>query len=127
RLGLGRIAHEVGDYDDAYYHYFQIPDDSDRLPEALFEASWSMYQKRELGTARDLVTEMMKAFPDSPLIPEARLLSGYVELADCEFTAAQTRYDRLVAELGPVVGEMDRIRKSPARRSQLFDRALARW
>src|SRR5262249_28512521 len=47
RLGLGRIAHEMGEYDDAYYHYFQIPDDSGYLPDALFEASWSMYQKRE--------------------------------------------------------------------------------
>jgi tetratricopeptide (TPR) repeat protein len=127
RLGLARLAHEMGDYDDAYYHYFQIPDDSDRLPEALFEAAWSMYQKRELGTARDLVGEMLKAFPDSPLSPEARLLGGYVELADCEFTEAQRRYDRLVAELGPVVAEMDRIRKSPERRSRLFDRALTRW
>ena len=127
RLGLARLAHEIGDYDDAYYHYFQIPDDSDRLPEALFEAAWSMYQKRELGTARDLVGEMLKAFPDSPLSPEARLLGGYVELADCEFDDAQRRYDRLVAELQPVVVEMDHIRKSPDRRSRLFDRALARW
>jgi len=127
RLGLGRLAHEHGDYDDAYYHYFQIPDDSDRLPEALFEAAWSMYQKRELGTARDLTAELIKDFPDSPLTPEARLLAGYVELADCEFDAAQKRYDRLVAELGPVVKEMDRIRKDRGLRSMLFDRALARW
>jgi tetratricopeptide (TPR) repeat protein len=127
RLGLGRIAHESGDYEDAYYHYFQIPDDSDRLPEALFEAAWSMYQRRELGTARDLTAEMLEAFPDSPLSPEARLLAGYVELADCEFDAAQRRYDRLVAELGPVVAEMEKIRGDRARRSHLFDRALARW
>jgi len=127
RLGLGRLAHEHGDYDDAYYHYFQIPDDSDRLPEALFEAAWSMYQKRELGTARDLTKELLAEFPDSPLTPEARLLAGYVELADCEFDAAQVRYDRLVAELGPVVAEMDRIRKDRGLRSMLFDRALARW
>src|SRR5204863_8505141 len=44
----------------------------------------------------------------------------------CEFAAAQTRYDRRVAERGPVLAEMDRIRKSAARRSRLFDRALAR-
>jgi hypothetical protein len=42
RLGAGRVAHEEKRYDDAYYHYFQVPDDSDRLPEALFEAAWSM-------------------------------------------------------------------------------------
>jgi hypothetical protein len=127
RLGLGRIAHEHGDYDDAYYHYFQIPDDSDRLPEALFEAAWSMYQKRELGTSRDLVAELSKNFPDAPLAPEAGLLAGYVELADCKFDRAQRHYDRLVAELAPVVTELEAIRRSPARRSALFDRALARW
>lgn len=127
RLGLGRIAHEWGDYDDAYYHYFQIPDDSDRMPEALFEAAWSMYQKRELGTARDLTNELRRKHPATPLAPEAGLLAGYIELADCKFDEAQRHYDRLVAELGPVVAELEAIRRSPARRSALFDRALARW
>src|SRR5262249_12044236 len=127
RLGLGRIAHEVGNYDDAYYHYFQIPDDSDKLPQALFEAAWSMYQKRELDTARDLVAELRKSFADSPLDPEAGLLAGYIELADCKFDDAQRDYDRLVADLGPVVAELDRIRKDPDRVSALFDRALRRW
>ncbi|MCA9678821.1 MAG: hypothetical protein KC464_27580, partial [Myxococcales bacterium] len=127
RLGLARIAHEEGEYDDAYYHYFQIPDDSDKLPDALFEASWSMYQKRELPTARDLVAEFLGAFPSSPLWPEANLLAGYVELADCRFDDAQRWYDDVVARLEPVVGELDRIRKDPAARSRMFGRALTRW
>ena len=127
RLALGRIAHEVGDYDDAYYHFFQIPDDSDKLPDALFEAAWSMYQKRELGTARDLVVELRKDYPDSPLDPEAGLLAGYVDLADCKFDAAQKHYDQLVADLGPVVAEIDHIRKNPDRVNQLFARAMDRW
>jgi hypothetical protein len=127
RLGLGRIAHEEEAYDDAYYHYFQIPEDSDKLPDALFEASWSMYQKRELPTARDLVAEFLGEFPSSPLWPEANLLAGYVELADCRFDDAQKWYDDVVARLEPVVGEMDRIRQDPSARARLFDRALIRW
>lgn len=127
RLGLGRIAHEKGDFNDAYYHYFQIPDDSDRLPEALFEASWSMYQKRELATARDLVDEFLKNFPTAPQMPEARLLAGYIELADCKFDKAQKYYDQLIAELQPVADSIAAIRKDPARRKALFARALARW
>ena len=101
RLGLGRIAHEEDRYDDAYYHYFQIPDDSDRLPEALFEAAWSMYQKRELDTARDLTAEFQKEFPDSPLAPEAMLLAAYIELADCKFEAAREKFEALVKDLQP--------------------------
>ncbi|MEZ4367242.1 MAG: hypothetical protein R2939_13300 [Kofleriaceae bacterium] len=127
RLGLGRIAHEQGEYDDAYYHYFQVPDDSDRLPEALFEAAWSMYQKRELATARDLVAEFLRSFPSSPLWPEASLLAGYVELADCKFDASQTWYDGLVARLGPVVAELDAVRQDPDRRRALFAQAITTW
>ena len=127
RLGLARIAHETDNYDNAYYHYFQIPEDSDRLGDALFESAWSMYQKRELSTSRDLVKDFLAQFPNSPLVPEARLLAGYVELADCEFTDAQNYYDQLVKDLGPIVKEIESIRESPRKRSLLFDKALKRW
>ena len=127
RLGLGRIAHEQGEYDDAYYHYFQIPDDSAYLPDALFEASWSMYQKRELATSRDLVQEFLKTFPASPLWPEASLLAGYVELADCKFDSSQQWYDALTAKLQPIVDQIDRVRKAPELRKQLFATALTRF
>ncbi len=127
RLGLGRLAHESGEYDDAYYHYFQIPDDSSYLPDALFEASWSMYQKRELATSRDLVKEFLREFPSSPLWPEASLLAGYVELADCKFDASQKWYDDLVAKLQPIVDTMDKVRKDPDLRRQLFATAITRY
>lgn len=127
RLGLGRLAHENSEYDDAYYHYFQIPDDSAYLPDALFEASWSMYQKRELATSRDLVKEFLKEFPSSPLWPEASLLAGYVELADCKFTDSQQWYDSLVAKLQPIVDTIDKVRKDPDLRKQLFANAITRY
>ena len=127
RLGLGRIAHEQGEYDDAYYHYFQIPDDSDSLPSALFEAAWSMYQQRDLAAARDLLAEFMDNFPTSPLGLEARLLAGYIELADCQFDAAHAYYDKLVAEFEPIVAEINRIRRFPERRAALLARAIERW
>lgn len=127
RLGLGRLAHESSEYDDAYYHYFQIPEDSVYLPDALFEAAWSMYQKRELPTARDLVKEFLKEFPTSPLWPEASLLAGYIELADCQFDPSQKWYDTLVEKLQPIVIEMDRVRKDPDARRRLFEKALSRY
>jgi tetratricopeptide (TPR) repeat protein len=55
RLALGRIAHERDRYDEAYYFYFSVPEDSDRLAEALFEAAWSMYQKGEVRAAETRV------------------------------------------------------------------------
>jgi TolA-binding protein len=127
RLGLGRIAHEQGEYDDAYYHYFQIPEDSAHLPDALFEAAWAMYQKRELATARDLVQEFLREFPGSPLWPEASLLAGYIDLADCKFDDSQRWYDRLAARLQPIVDAMDRARKDRPLRDQLLATAITRY
>jgi hypothetical protein len=97
------------------------------LPDALFEAAWAMYQKRELATARDLVKEFLREFPTSPLWPEASLLAGYIELADCEFDASQTWYDKLVDKLQPIVIEMDKIRRDPDERRRLFDKAITRY
>ncbi len=77
-----------------------------------------MYQKRELPTARDLVAEFLGEFPSSPLWPEANLLAGYVELADCRIADAPRWSDDVVGRLQPVPGELDRIRKDPDARAQ---------
>src|SRR4029077_17215580 len=69
-LALGRIAHEQGKYDDAYYFYFRVPTDSDRLPDALFEASWSKFEKGEYEAARSFLDEFDHSFPASPLAPD---------------------------------------------------------
>ncbi len=127
RLGLARIAHETDHYDNAYYHYFQIPEDSDKLGDALFEAAWSMYQKRELPASRELLKDFVSQFPSSHLVPEARLLSGYVDLADCEFKNAQKHYDELVNDLNPIVEHIDTLRKDASKRGRLFDTVLKRW
>jgi tetratricopeptide (TPR) repeat protein len=127
RLGLGRIAHELEEYDDAYYHYFQVPEDSARLGEALFEAGWSMYQKGELPTARWLIDEFLEVFPSSSLVPEARLLSGYIDLASCEFARAEATFVGLIEDLEPVLAELDAIQRDGDRRRALFGRALAEW
>jgi hypothetical protein len=86
-----------------------------------------MYQKRELATARDLVHEFLRTFPSSPLWPEASLLAGYTELADCKFDDSQKWYDGLVVRLQPVVDEIDRARHDPELRKQLFAKALSRY
>jgi tetratricopeptide (TPR) repeat protein len=126
RLGMGRIAHEEGRFDDAYYHYFQIPDDSERLAEALFESAWSMYQKRELRTARVLLEELEKNFPTSPLLPEAGLLAGYVELADCRFEEARKRFDKVIAEAKPLISVVVEAQGAGAIRRELLTKALER-
>jgi hypothetical protein len=69
----------------------------------------------------------LKEFPTSPLWPEASLLAGYVELADCKFDDSQKWYDELTKKLQPIVDEIDRVRKDPELRKQLFAKAVTRF
>ncbi|MCS6799576.1 MAG: hypothetical protein NZ898_13820 [Myxococcota bacterium] len=124
RLALGRLAHEQRRSDDAFYHYFHVPQDSPRLPEALFESAYAMYEGGDHETAIDLLDQLEMRFPDSPFADEASLLRGYVHLGRCEFDEADRLFRRFTARFEPLVAEIDRILTSPVRRERLFEDLL---
>jgi hypothetical protein len=126
RLALGRIAHEQGRYDEAYYYYFSVPEDSERLGEALFEAAWSMYQKGEVAAARAFVEAFDRTFPDSPLRPEVALLRANVALRSCAFDQARAEASALVQTFAPLQKLAARAAADPARAQALVARLLAR-
>ena len=57
--------------------------------------------------------------------PEASLLAGYVELADCKFDDSQKWYDALTAKLQPIVDEIAKAKQDPELRKQLVEKAVA--
>lgn len=124
-LALGRVAHEARRPEDAFYYYFQVPQDSDRVASALFEAAWAMYEGDDHDTAVDLLDQLEARFPDSPYVHEATLLRGYVNLARCDFEAADRLFRAFQERFTPVVREIDRILSSPARQDRLFEELLA--
>lgn len=115
QLGLGRVAHEERRHGHAFYHYFQIPQDSQELPRALFEAAWTMAEDGEYAVARGLVADLRERFPDSPQAVEARLLEAMLELYDCDFRTAELSFTRFIDDMAPVTDHIDEIRKDPAR------------
>jgi hypothetical protein len=96
RLALGRVAHEQDRYDEAYYFYFSVPEDSERLAEALFEAAHSMYQKGETAAARAFVEAFDRRFPDAPERAEIKLLRANLALRGCDFDTARGEAGGLV-------------------------------
>ncbi len=120
RLGLGRVAHEQRRGDDAFYYYFQVPNDSPRLPEAMFEAAYARYEAKDFDNAIDLLDQLEDRFPHSASADEAALLRGYVALSRCDYETAHAQFDRFIRTFEPVFAELRRILANPARRQALY-------
>ena len=104
-LALGRISHEQEKYDDAYYFYFRVPEDSERLPDALFEASWSMFQAGEYEAANAFLEEFDRSFGKTPLAPDVLLLHAMIDLKSCRFDDVRATLDKLVKTYAPLQAE----------------------
>jgi tetratricopeptide (TPR) repeat protein len=126
RLALGRVAHEEGRYEDAFYHYFLIPSDSKKLPDALFEAAWSSLQRKDYDLGARLVEEFLKTFPSSSRVAEARVLYGTLLVKTCRFAKAEQVFNAVLAEYEPMTYEIERLIDDPAGRRSLAKRLLDR-
>jgi tetratricopeptide (TPR) repeat protein len=126
RLALGRVAHEEGRYDDAFYHYFLIPQDSNRLGEALFEAAWSSLQRKEYDLGARLVAEFLKTFPRSPRAAEAKLLLATLQVKTCRFGDAEKGFSTFLTANEPLIAQIDRVLADAGARTALAVKLLAR-
>jgi hypothetical protein len=126
QLGLGRVAHETGRADDAFYYYFQVPSDSRRVSEALFEAAWASYEGEDHDAALDSLDQLTARFPRSPFAAEAGVLRGYVHLSRCEFSAAEKHLVAFERTFASVLREIDASLSSPARRQSIYKDLVAR-
>jgi hypothetical protein len=125
RLALGRIAHEQGRDDDAFYHYFLIPSDSKKLGDALFEAGWASLAHKDYDLGARLVEEFLKLYGNTPRAAEARLLMATLQVKTCRFADAEKGFDRALAEYEPLTRYVDRALADPATRRALAEKLLA--
>jgi tetratricopeptide (TPR) repeat protein len=112
RLGLGRVAHEQGRNDDARYYYYLVPQDSDRLAEALYEAATTRYEKKDYDGARDLLDELAALHLHHRYEDEAWVLGAWVDLARCRFADADKELTEFLARYEPVRDAARRIAES---------------
>jgi tetratricopeptide (TPR) repeat protein len=125
RLALGRIAHEQGRDDDAFYHYFLIPSDSKKLGDALFEAGWAALAQKQYDLGARLVEEFLKLYSTTPRASEARLLLATLQVKTCRFADAEKGFDRALGEYEPLTRYVDRAIADPATRRALAERLLS--
>jgi hypothetical protein len=125
RLALGRTAHELRRGEDAFYYYFQVPRDSPRLSEALFEAAYASYEAEDHEVAVDLLDQLDVHAPGSPFADEATILRGYVALARCDFAKADRAFADFVDRYEPLIAHVDRLLDNRVRRELLYEALLA--
>lgn len=116
RLALGRVAHETYRFDDARYYYYLVPNDSSRLPQALYESATGRYESKDYQAARDLIDELRALEVGHPYEDEIWVLDAYIDLALCEFASADEKLKKFLAGYEPV--------RDAARRLTHDERAL---
>ncbi len=125
RLGLGRIAHEEKRFEDAFYHYFLIPSDSNKLGDALFEAAWSSLERHEYDLGARLVDEFLRLYPHSVRSSEAQLLHATLLVKTCRFADAERGFDNFLGQYEPLLGAVETILNDTAARKALAVRLAA--
>jgi len=125
RLALGRVAHEQYRFDDARYYYHLVPGDSDRLPEALYEAATSRYEAKDYTGARALLSELEGLGRHHPYEDEAYILDAHVDLARCEFPRADAKLSAFLARYEPVLNAARQLQDDPRALHALIDSAPA--
>lgn len=113
RLALGRIAHEQYRFDDARYYYHLVPNDSERLPEALYESATSRYEAKDYESAHQLLAELRALDRPHAYADEAWILDAYVDLARCEFPSAAAKLDEFLKRYEPVRDAAHKLASDP--------------
>jgi hypothetical protein len=102
RLGLGRVAHEQYRFNDARYYYYLVPQDSERLPEALYETATTRYEAKDYDGARQSMDDLNRLATNHPYEDEAWILDSYIDLAVCRFPQADKKLNEFLKRYEPV-------------------------
>ncbi len=108
-LALGRVYGEMGRYADAVDRYQEVPRDSPRFEEALYEIAWTQVRAKRLEPALRTATMIADLSPGSPLAPEASILAGHLFLRLGRYGEAVETYNRIINQYAPVRDELDAI------------------
>lgn len=121
RLGLGRVAHEQYRFDDARYYYYLVPNDSERLPEALYETATTRYEAKDYDGAREAMDELKRLGVDHPYQDEAIILDAYIDLAVCRFPDADRKLTEFLEKYEPARDAARRLLSDPRAMRRLVE------
>src|SRR4029079_11033417 len=94
--------------------------------DALFEASWSMFQAGEYEAANAFLEEFDRSFGKTPLAPDGMWLHGRIDLKSCRFDDTRAILDKLVKTYAPIQQQVATLLKDPDKRVAFYRRLLSK-
>ena len=88
-LALARVFFEVGFFDVALYYYEQIPSQSARHADAMFESAWSFFMKNDFERALGAFHSLHSPYYAGRYYPELYILEATAYLNLCNFEKSQ--------------------------------------
>ena len=88
-LALARVFFEVGFFDVALYYYEQIPSESARHADAMFESAWSYFMKNDFERALGAFHSLHSPYYAGRYYPELYILEATAYLNLCNFHKSQ--------------------------------------
>jgi TolA-binding protein len=101
-LAVGRLQVERESFDAAIESYQRIGRNSAYFDRALFEQAWAHIKLGDAIRAERALEILAISAPDSPLIPEGKLLWGNLLLRTGRFQRAQQVFQEVRDQFGPV-------------------------
>jgi TolA-binding protein/predicted nuclease with TOPRIM domain len=101
-LAMARIYYDRGQFTNAFAEYGKIGLKSEMINEALYEMAWVSIKGKEYRKAAESLDLLMLNAPDSPLIPEVKLLIGQLHIRENAYQPATETFSRTRDEYAPV-------------------------
>jgi tetratricopeptide (TPR) repeat protein len=106
-LALGRIHSELGRTSEAIDRYQEIPRESPRFSEALYEVAWAYLKAKRDEQALRTAALISDLSPDSPLAVEAAILQGHLQWRLGRHAEAVETYSRVKDRYALIRDQMD--------------------
>lgn len=111
QLALGRLYYETDQLDQAIEAYQAVSRTSASFHIALYEIAWVYIRLGDSTRAERALEVLSVAAPDSPHIPDGKVLRGNLLLRNGRFDDATEVFREVRAEFGPVYRDLETIRR----------------
>lgn len=105
-LAVGRLQVERENYDAAIEAYQQVGRSSAFFDRALFEQAWAYIKLGDAVRAERALEILSISSPDSPLVPEGRILWGNLLLRTGRFERAREVFEGVRTQFGPIYQQL---------------------